>query len=780
MKKIMIFLSLSLFLFSNVITNPFVSIPDGTNAGIINPAGLAVFKGYSLRFDFENSDTSLEGKGNIYFRGGNFSVHTNWGSADYSRHIAFGSEILKRNLLMMGTSIRFDNAGRHLDLGFLSRPNKWISVGGVWRNLYSTNDSNSLLQAGVAIRPFAGYQGFTVFGSGEYTEDMEFDEMPWNMGFQTEVIKGLRLVFTFNRQEEFSLGFESSFGHITTGTEQYFSDENRIQRGNSYIRINSENQHSVIPDNRRLMNLNFGEKISEDPPKILFFREGIKFYDLVYALKKGLNERIPEYFFLNLNGYNLNWAQTEEIRELLKDYRRRGTVIFTFSENLTDLSYFLACVADEIFLLKGGYFQVDGLSAQVPFFHNTLEKLGIEVDIEYEGDYKSAVELILRTDMSDENREARLAILNQRINQYYLAVSEGRNIPLEEVKSLIDSGPYMSDVALRAGLVDRLLYYDELRTWIDSASGGRSTNILSFASEKYRDDSWTEKPKIALVIAEGSIVSGESGYNPIPLPLIGGQYMGSHTVAGMLRTARCDDDIKAVVFRIHSPGGSSLASEVIWREVELTSYEKPVIVSFGSIAGSGGYHIACNATRIFCDRSTITGSIGVITMKPVLGEMYEKLGITFDTVSTNSNSLYWSIIYPMTEDQRDKMDYENLQSYHEFVQMVSQGREMDFDSVDALAQGRIWSGDTAVIIGLADEIGGLDRALEYTGDLIGLTNWQDAEIVINPGSAFSFEVIKNDVISLLNPNIIDFDKLFQNYGNFYYYDPVIEYLDEME
>lgn len=779
MKKSLFLLFLifsTLLAIGNNFSYPLVAIPDGVDAGSVNPAGLGISRGFSLQFNVFNSDTSMENRGNIYTRFGNLSAGINWGDSDRNRHIAFGSRIFTGNYLLWGSTWRSDIAGNHYDLGLLSRPCSWFSLGAVWENMYSTNNNiSSVLKAGIGIRPFLGNSRFTILGGIEYNDDIEFQDIPWAIGFQSEFIKGLKLNFLYDKNEKYSIGLETSFNYTSFGSSQNISEDNKITSGYSYLRIDSENQGSVISEPHRCYSVNLGLTYLEDPTTYLIFGDnGIRFFQLVDALSKGLEGKLPEHIFLNLNNYSLDWAQTEEVRNLILKYKDKGIEVFAYSRSYNDLSYYMATVADHIMLYKVGSLEINGLAVIVPFIKRALEKYDIGIDIVYEGDFKSASEIFTREDMSEYFREANSCILEDRINVYYSAISEGRNISVDSVKGMFDSIYINPEKALEAGLIDELIYEDELYDLLDLRGSSVAYNILNLSKISHREDAWTEKPKIALICADGGIIVGESGVNPIPIPFIGGKNMGSETIVRMIRAAKNDRSIRAVVMRVTSPGGSGLASDLIWREVELCSREKPFIISMGNVAGSGGYYISCAADRIFCDRNTITGSIGVISLKPVFGKMMENIGITFDTITTNPNALFYSTTFPMTEEQKEIFERENESFYRDFVYKVSQGRDMDYDTINSLAQGRIWSGDTAVKIGIVDEIGGLYEALNYTAEQINVENWNNIEVIVNPGSNLSIGIPFGEIYSLLNLDIID---IIEKENEKTLYDPYLEYIE---
>lgn len=755
---------------SEPITSPLVAIPDNTDGGLENPAGLAVSRGLSIRLDLFNSDSSFHDQGRIWLRMGNLSGHTSWGDGSSTHHFAWGTRILKSNLLMMGSAVEWREGGKYLNFGILSRPYNFLSVGGSWKEAWSSDDSDtSHLLLGCGIKPFNNYNRLTLLGGMEFILNGD-DDPQFSWGLNWELIKGFQFTCLTDQNQNFNVGIQVSFGHSSFGTRQTVRDE-KIDGGYSYLQYNSENQYSVIPRNKNLVSFDLSQPYYDQPPRWLIFSQGERFFDLVYSLEKNLHGQVPSYIYLNLNQYGLTWSQTEEVRELLEQYQQRGTRIIVYANDLSDHSYYLACLADKLFIQPQSYISVDGLAWHVMFISGALKKLDIEVDLAYQGEYKSAVEMFTRDDMSEQNREARKAILDRRIEQYYQAISAGRNIDISQLDRIIDQGPFSSQQALQLNLVDSLLWKDELEQYLTEEIGSPVVDLIAEATEAYRQYNWTPPPRIALINAEGTILTGESGYNPIPIPTIGGHFLGSETMIDMIRAAKNDPDIKVVVIRVNSPGGSSLASEMISREIQLCTEIKPVIISMGDVAASGGYHISAQGDRIFCDQSTVTGSIGVFAIKPVFSGMYENWGITYDTITSHANALMWSTLDTMTDQQHQKMMEGVEQNYNRFVSTVADARGMDFQQVNQIAQGRVWSGDSAVKLGLADQIGGLNQALSYSAELINLKHWSQAEIVINPGIGYSITIPGSDILSGGKYNIIEPQDIFWNNEHLLFYDP---------
>ncbi len=410
---------------------------------------------------------------------------------------------------------------------------------------------------------------------------------------------------------------------------------------------------------------------------------------------------------LDIDGIGANFATLQEIRDALLEFKQSKKFILAYSEGYSMKGYYIASTADKIYLNPEGSVDFRGLSAQLPFFKGTLEKLGIEAQVVKVGTYKSAVEPFILDEMSPANREQVSSYLNSLYDHYLNNVSKSRSITVDSLRKIADE--YVgrdAEKAMSAKLVDGLKYknevIDELKTklGIDKKRKIKSVSIEDYSAPKEEEKS--SQNRLAIIYAVGDIVSGEASDEQI----------GSERISRSIRTAREDDKIKAVVLRINSPGGSSLASDVIWKEVELTKKVKPIIVSMGDVAASGGYYIACAADSIFAQPNTITGSIGVFGIIPNLQHFFNsKLGVTFDEVKTAKYADLMSVNRPLTADERDLIQQQVNKTYDTFTKKVSNGRKISQNQVDSIGQGRVWTGAQAVKIGLVDRLGNINDAI---------------------------------------------------------------------
>jgi protease-4 len=424
---------------------------------------------------------------------------------------------------------------------------------------------------------------------------------------------------------------------------------------------------------------------------------------------------------VKVGGAALPWATVQEIRAGLQAFAASGKPIVAWAETLGDgngtADYVLATGCPEIWLQPTGEVGLLGLAAETTFLRGALDKLGVEPQLDKRHEYKSAADRIMNTEFTPAHREAIDRVVESTWDVAVDAIAAARSLNAEQVRTLADGAPLSADAAKEAGLVDHLGYRDEVYAELRKRLGAVD---LLFA------DRWTPRRKpgellrrrhgvVALVEGHGEIVGGRSGSGPR------GSRMGSDTVAAALRAAREDEHVRAVLFRVDSPGGSAVASDTIWREVALTREAgKPVVVSMGALAGSGGYYVACPADVIVAQPATITGSIGVLGGKVVVSDLLERLGLTTGAVSRGANARMYSLREGFTDAERARLAEMLDRVYADFVQKVADGRSMSVDAVDEVARGRIWSGADAAGNGLVDRLGGLRDAARIAREKAGL------------------------------------------------------------
>ena len=479
-----------------------------------------------------------------------------------------------------------------------------------------------------------------------------------------------------------------------------------------------EGDKTVSVSSNSVLYLNLDQAIRERTPDDTFSNlpivggdgeKSIGFNDILKSLKKAKTDDNIKCLYLNVTSPNAGFATLREVRNALIDFKTSKKKIIAYSEVYTQGAYYLASAADKVYLNPEGALEFKGLSSQIMFFKGALDKLGIEAQIIRVGSYKSAIEPFITDKMSDKNREQVTAYLTGLYNTFLEGIGESRHISTPTLHQIADDYKIQQPKdAVAYKLIDGLKYKDEILDELKTLSGkDKKSNISSITINDYAKNVNTDigessKNKVAVIYADGDIVGGEGSNAQI----------GSERLSRTIRKARLDSNIKAIVLRVNSPGGSALASDVIWREIILTKKVKPVIASFGDVAASGGYYIACAADSIFVQPNTITGSIGVFGVIPNFQKLLNtKLGITFDGVKTGKYADIMSTNRPLTDGERLIIQTDVNRVYETFITHVSEGRKRTKAYIDSIGGGRVWVGTDAVKIGLADRTGSFNDAI---------------------------------------------------------------------
>ncbi len=476
------------------------------------------------------------------------------------------------------------------------------------------------------------------------------------------------------------------------------------------------------------------ERVIEDPFQQLLGEEFISYglNDVLASIKKAKEHENIKGICLNPINLTASYASLEEIRDALADFKESGKFIIAHADQYTQSMYYLCSVADKVIVNPQGSIGWHGLATQSVFFKDMLEKIGVDVQVFKVGTYKSAVEPFTATEMSPANREQINAFLSSIWNNILDDVSVSRNLSKKQLNALADKYMDLSrgEEYVQSGLADTLMYKDEVIAYLKQLTGKAEYETLETL---YMEDmihvrrnvlEYNAGNVIAVYYASGEIVD-QNVASSLGTELIVGEDM-----ARDLRCLRDDDHVKAVVLRVNSPGGSAYASELIWREVVRLKEKKPVVVSMGDYAASGGYYISCAATTIFADPTTLTGSIGIFGMFPS-GEklLQDKLGLDFDVVKTNKLSDMGTafggaiLTRPFNAGEKEIFQQYINQGYELFVSRCAEGRKMSIDDIKKIAEGRVWTGETAKELGLVDELGGIDQALAHAAQLAGIENY---------------------------------------------------------
>nr|WP_299000645.1 signal peptide peptidase SppA [uncultured Allomuricauda sp.] len=481
--------------------------------------------------------------------------------------------------------------------------------------------------------------------------------------------------------------------------------------------------NGVVVKKNSVLELSFVEPIEdyvgrdqEDPFGGLW-EEGIGLDVILHAIEEAGKDENIKGISLTTSFLQAGLAQTQEIRKALLDFKLSGKFIFAHSDFFTQKDYYLASVANKVYLNPVGAMDFKGLASEVLYFKELQEKSGVKMEVIRHGKYKSAVEPYLSDEMSEENRTQIRELISSIWNTMINDISNSRSINQTNLNTIADTlGARTPKYAVESGLIDNVLYHDEYEEILKTELGLEEddkpnyVDFYDYMDKVQNRNLKSGKDKVAVIYAQGEILYGEGDKDII----------GQGLINKSLERAVKDDDVKAIVLRINSPGGSALVSDIIWRQVEVSKQSKPVIVSFGNVAASGGYYIGAGADKIFAEPTTITGSIGVFGTVPNINELADKVGINAEQVGTNENSVDYSFFEPMTDSFKDVLKEGIEETYDTFLERVSSGRNMTVEEVDAVAQGRVWSGVEAQKLGLVDELGGLDDAIDAAAQMANL------------------------------------------------------------
>lgn len=500
-----------------------------------------------------------------------------------------------------------------------------------------------------------------------------------------------------------------------------------------------------VPD-RTIVEMDFHREITEyvptnDPFAQLLAEKTPTTLRVVEALYQAAQDDQVVGLVARVGNPPLGLAQIEEIRDAVIAFRETGKPAVAWADSFGEFGpgnagYYLATAFDEIYIQPSGDVGLTGLMLESPFLRGTFDKLDMEPRMDHRYEYKNAMNIYTETEYTDAHEEAMRAVMDSVFEQIVGAIADARGLTEDEVRTIVDGGPIYGAEAQEAGLVDGLLYRDEVYETMREKVGDDDAEYLFLM--KYRSRAggpWSEGETIALIHGVGAVMRGDSGLDPLF-----GQRMGSDTVTQAFRDAIADEEVQAILFRVDSPGGSYVASDSIWREVvRAREAGKPVIVSMGNVAGSGGYFVSMAADRIVAHPSTITASIGVLAGKVLDTGLWSKLGITFDEIHTSASSTQFNPRHDYTEPQWERFQAWLDRVYEDFTSKVAEGRDLPKERVLEIAKGRIWTGADALELGLVDELGGYDVALRLVREAAGIDPDEEIRLKAFPRPRSPFE-----------------------------------------
>ncbi len=727
----------------------FTAYPEASGPLFSNPGGFPWLKCREIVLTCSFTDTTWEGLDGVVIQSDQGGFAGWWEDRVSLRRFDTGAGLLLSESVSLGTGFSwFDPTVKDhplggatlYSLGTCFRPSDVVSAGLAFRS--PVRDYECRFSAGLACRPLGNALTFT----GDWSWDKwDLDRGDWQFGMEAVPVPGITLRGAVS-EDRVTAGLQLDFRNTGVRGAAGWNDAAYAGGTGSFI-FRDAYAPSVLNRSGGLLEYSASSG-EEEPSRALFGPRSPSFTEQMVLLRRAADDPGITGLLVDYSDFSLNAAQTEELRENMVRFRNRGKPVYAYMEYGTTSSYYSATAAGKICLHPAGQISISGFTSYTPFFRGFLDKLGIFPDLMHIGDFKSASDMLTRTDMTDAQREATRALLDGARAEIARGLGEGRGYDPPQARSLFASSPYWAARALQMSLVDTLIHQDRFHEFVEGIEGDGLTVISQerYAASVPYSSGWTRKPRVAVVVATGSIINGESGRSLM------GADMGSDTIVRLLEEAAATRDVKAIVLRIDSGGGDVMASDDMSRAVERIREDMPVVVSMGSVAASGGYYMACGADAIFADRLTVTGSIGIISGKFVFGTLLSRLGINVEAVSIDPAGSPGNPFEPFTEEERQRKFDAMRGGYELFVNTVARGRGMTFEEVDAIGQGRVWSGSDALALGLVDYNGGVADAVLHAAGFAGIPD-PFPEIVVFP---------EPPVIGTLSPGLPSVSSLFSH------------------
>lgn len=712
---------------------PFVpaAAVEGPAALRFNPAGLGFQDGVGLNYYHTYSDSSVHGDDGLFFSFKGLGLSVEWlgaGAVPDGHSYTVGFATGQDAAFSVGTSYQWrtsddpiQDKSHFWDYGLTWRPADMISLAAAVDNYNRMKIAGARTDAEFTYSAALNFlDGRLILGGDWYqSTSQRVKDGTYRVAVSFEVADGFTVCGDMDEHDNYYLGGRVNLANLFVGSQSRFHRDDGYRGGVFYAGLNEARQKPVVRVPREMVKMRLTGDIPDRPPdRVLLGPTPMTTFDWVQLLDKAAIDPMVSAVILTIDHPDLGGARAEEIRRAIERVRDAGKYVAVYLDGMvTNREYFLATAADQIIVPPVSSVDLLGLRAEVTFVKRLLDKIGVQADLEHIGDYKSASDLATRTEMSDAHREALNRLLDDLDGYWTEEMALGRGTTVDRVREWIAHGPYVSVEAQEAGMVDAVAHPDEVDRIVRDAVGHLMVSISQqkFVKRSYYKTEWGKQPSVAVVFAEGTMMEGEDSESGLF-----GKVMGSRTISSAMRAAREDKNVKAIVLRVNSGGGSVFASDDIWREVSRTAGQKPIIVSFGDVAASGGYYIACAADSVFAMPNTITGSIGIISGKLVLEGLYDKLGLDKEVVTRGRYANLYGMDRPFDDDERAVVKYQMGRAYERFVDHVAEGRSLSPDSVDAIGQGRVWSGVAARDIGLIDRYADLSESIIVAARMAGI------------------------------------------------------------
>jgi protease IV len=701
---------------------PYASI-TGTDAVVLNPAALFLNKplGVQLYHSFPNEKFSGNNGILMSAAGVGFGYQRlTWGTPTpdgVSRYDFAVSSRVVRNIYTGLSYTYYKTNFKPLDkahawnLSIMAHLGRFAAASAevlnVNKHKFYGAETDMGYRLSAALRPLG--ERFTLGGNMLTYRGQDIKDAAWRISARAEVARGLVFYGGYDDQHMLGVGLEFHLSGGLIGVEGFFDDQTKHLGTTVYSGYSVAPRDNILSGPGKILRVDLSGEIPEEHVSRVFAKSPATVYQKLAAIEAARKDRQVRGLLLTISNPKIGWGKLTEFRRAIADFRKTGkTVICYLGVSPGNGAYYLASAADDIYMLPVDALNLTGLRAEVTFYKGTLDKLGVEAEIEKQGEYKDYPNLFTDTSFTAPQREELESLLDDLYDQIVGEIAPDRQMSVAELSSLIDEGPFTSAQAESLLLVDGRYYPEDFEARLPEMFGG---NYLVVSSDFYRQtppfrERFGEQSEIALISVAGSITNGNSGSS-----FIEGSTSGSATISRAIRAAKDSPAVKAIVMRLDTPGGNAIASDLIWGELMAARQRKPVIVSMSDVCASGGYYIAAASDKIYLDPTTVTGSIGVFWGKANLEGLYHKLGMTTEVIQRGKHANMYSMAKGFTPEEREVVKRQVNDLYGNFLTIVAQNRNLSKDSVNAIARGRVWSGNHALTIGLGDAVGGVLDAI---------------------------------------------------------------------
>lgn len=722
---------------------PLPDIPQAATLGvesmILNPAALYVNRALALNYYRSFGEDDFNGDDAILVAGYGFGFGYQKLKLDLPDEVsrydfAVSSRVVEN--LYSGLSYTYYksdwapiNKAHAWNAALLYHANRQVALSLQARNFnkhkFDGQKSAIAYLLGVALRPFG--ETLTLGADMKLHGSQRLDETTWRLSTRFKWRPGLSVYGGIDDKGFFGAGLEFTFGSVLVGGESFFDSDADYERSTVFAGISGAQREQVIKHTHSVLHIDVSGEMPEEVVKpFLFGRGPATMYQRLEKIRQAAADPQVRGLLVTIRNPRIGWGRIADFRTALHDFRKTGKPVIAYlGAGVGNGGYYLAAAADKVYMLPVDALNLTGLRAEVTFYTGLMEKLGIGAEVEKSGKYKNAPDVFTDTTLSPYYRETLETLLDDLYEQMLTDMAHERQIAREQLREIIDQGPFTSTQAESLHLVDGRFYPHELENKIAELYGDQYgvTPAGRYRSRPQFRERFGEPPQIALIAVEGGIVKGSSGFDYVE-----GNTAGAATIAGAIRAARTNPAIEAIVMRMNTPGGDAIASDLIWGELAAARKAKPVIISMSDVCASGGYYIATASDRIITEPQTITGSIGVFAGKPTLSGLYDKLGLRTETIKRGEHANFYSMTEPYSPDERSLLRRQVNDMYVRFLDVVAEGRSLPADSIHAIAQGRAWSGRRAVELGLADTVGSLLEAIDLARERAGIRD-DDYQVV---------------------------------------------------